>query len=294
MNISGYLQGFASKRPLIALSLVALALAAIGVPANAQTDTSLDRGLAAAQRQDYKAAVGNFLDARKLSPDAPQILFDLGLAESHLDGWELRSTAWFKLYLTAVPQATNADAVRQQIADLETSYETRITSVIDRLERILATCKAIHQTRQYSPQPNFNLSAGQVREAVAKVDMWSGWDLAGARLTIGDVPGAMASFKRLDGSGWRHDWDKARQEDISRNETVGSPSEPGRESFLLDVALNGIKLNNQFDETQMADYMRSYFGDDQCTFLGSPTSMIHQLALSYRKVRGPTREQAKR
>jgi tetratricopeptide (TPR) repeat protein len=337
----------------------------------------LYRGLADAQGMDFKGAVTNFLDARKVAPDAPQIWLDLGLAESHLDGWELRSIASFQLYLLKVPQASNASAVEQEIGDLEDRYELRLKTVFDRLESILAVRKAEHQARQYSPQPQLRLSAAGVREAVEDVDMWVGWDLAGGRLAVGDIPGAMAGLRRTNGSQWRQDWDKAWRESMNRHETAGSSEEPlvvsiaaaglldqandmlrgtndpdaidfflergdtiraqrlagnvpdnriakscspddlaqiradgmrytsrggcgddlwwstGREPFLVKTAVIGIGLNTQFDETQMADYLRSNLADPQFDGLSSVTNRMEYLALVYRKVRGPARENSR-
>ena len=42
------------------------------------------RGLVAAQQQDWKLAIRYFTDAQKADPDAPEILFNLGLASSKL------------------------------------------------------------------------------------------------------------------------------------------------------------------------------------------------------------------
>jgi hypothetical protein len=99
----------------------------------------LQKGLAAAQQQDWKLAIRYFLEAQKADPDAPQIWFNLGLASSKLPGYELRALAWFQAYLLAVPDAPKADAIRQQIATLEVAFESRMSKVIDALEAVVST-----------------------------------------------------------------------------------------------------------------------------------------------------------
>jgi tetratricopeptide (TPR) repeat protein len=98
----------------------------------------LQKGLLAAQQQDWKLAIRYFLEAQKADTDAPRIWFNLGLASSKLPGYELRALAWFQAYLLAVPDGPNADAIRQQIATLEVAFESRMSKVIDAIEAVVS------------------------------------------------------------------------------------------------------------------------------------------------------------
>lgn len=98
----------------------------------------LQRGLVAAQQQDWKLAIRYLTDAQKADPDAPEILFDLGLASSKLPGNELRSMAWFQAYLLADPHAPNAAAVRNQVLASEIAFESKIGKILDQLESVAA------------------------------------------------------------------------------------------------------------------------------------------------------------
>ena len=96
------------------------------------------RGLIAAQQQDWKLAIRYLTDAEKADPDAPEILFNLGLASSKLPGYELRSMAWFQAYLLAAPDAANAGAVRKQLLESEIAFEAKIDRVLEHLESVAA------------------------------------------------------------------------------------------------------------------------------------------------------------
>lgn len=112
----------------------------LSFPAQAQTTAPaplppdaqllIDKGVLAAKQQDYLLAIRYFQDARKLSPQAPEIYFDLGLAESKIPGRELRAIAWFGAYLAANPNAQNAAAVKEQIDVLDVKSQSNISHLI--------------------------------------------------------------------------------------------------------------------------------------------------------------------
>ncbi len=133
------------------------------------------KGMLAAQQQDYKAATRYFLEAQKADPNASQIWYNLGLAESKLPGHELRAISWFQAYLLAEPHAVNADAVKRYILPLEMAFETRLSKLLDRVEELLAAI-----TKQ-NPLP----STGDFDRDVAVRD------LATARNLLGDQQAAI-------------------------------------------------------------------------------------------------------
>ena len=64
---------------------------------------ALKRGVIAAKQQDYPLAIRYFEEARKSAPAAPEIFYELGLAESKIAGRELRSICWFEACLAGGP-----------------------------------------------------------------------------------------------------------------------------------------------------------------------------------------------
>jgi tetratricopeptide (TPR) repeat protein len=117
--------------------LLALVLAPSVVAQQAPASTlppealeAMRKGIIAANGQDYLLAIRYFQDARKTAVDAPEPLFNLGLAESKIPGRELRAICWFAAYLAAAPGTPNVAAVQQQIDVLDVKSEGTITRLI--------------------------------------------------------------------------------------------------------------------------------------------------------------------
>jgi len=112
---------------------------------------SMNRGLAAVQQQHYKSAYRYFLDAQKISPDASQVWFNLGLAASKIPGHEFRAIAWLKAYLLANPNVKNAEAIRGANARLEAALFQRGTDFFRNLPtRSSSSKKFPHQSGEYN------------------------------------------------------------------------------------------------------------------------------------------------
>jgi len=163
------------------------------------------KGVIAAQQQDWKLAIHYFQEAQTAAPDAPQIWFNLGLASAKLPGYELRALAWFQAYLLAVPNAPNAEGIRQQIATLESSFKSRLGGVIDAFEAIPPAI--LTQARNFdSSDPKARLRG---RHDLDRKAADIGVSLAAARAFMGDSAGALKTFKATTGA----DWDEAKLED---------------------------------------------------------------------------------
>jgi|GEM_PF-772294 ankyrin repeat protein len=98
-------------------------------PVTNAADVALDEALAAARQKQWAVAIRHFLEAQALKPAAPEVLFNLGLAESKVPGRELRAMAWLQAYLLAAPNAANATAVRTEIASLK----VRVGGAVEKL-----------------------------------------------------------------------------------------------------------------------------------------------------------------
>lgn len=96
-------------------------------PLPAAAQDAVNKGIIAAKVPDYLLAIRFFEEARKIAPQAPVVYLNLGLAESRMPGRELRAIAWFSAYLAAYANATNAAAVKDQIAVLDVRDQSNIS-----------------------------------------------------------------------------------------------------------------------------------------------------------------------
>ena len=82
----------------------------------------------AAEQQEWQIAIRYFSEAQEKAPYAPEILFNLGLAESKVPGRELRALAWFHAYLAAA--APNVRALRDECEKLEIRIEAMLSRLV--------------------------------------------------------------------------------------------------------------------------------------------------------------------
>lgn len=138
---------------------------------------ALKKGVAAAQQQDYLLAIRYFQDARKIAPNAEEIYYDLGLAESKIPGRELRAICWFEAYLTVRPNAPNAAAVRAEIHTLEVNNRSNFSRLVKAFQD--ATNQRLNTDTAY----DLNL-------ALAAVFWQDAGDMTGALKTAGLIRNA--------------------------------------------------------------------------------------------------------
>lgn len=100
------------------------------VPLPPEAQAAVNKGIIAAKVADYLLAIRHFEEARKIAPAAPDVFFNLGLAESKIPGRELRAIAWFGAYLAANPTAPNAAAVKEQIDVLNVKSQSNLSRLI--------------------------------------------------------------------------------------------------------------------------------------------------------------------
>ena len=116
------------------LSVLASAQATAPAPLPPEAAEAIMKGILAAKQQDYLLATRFFQDARKIAPQAPEIYYDLGLAESKIPGRELRAIAWFGAYLAANQNSPNAAAVKDQIDVLDVKNQSNLSRLIKTVE----------------------------------------------------------------------------------------------------------------------------------------------------------------
>ena len=123
----------------LAVALAAVALTTIPAPSLAEVppaaQPAFNKGVLAAKQQDWRLAEIRFQEARRSAPDAPELLYNLGLTESKMPGRELRAIAWFGAYLAANPTATNAIAVNSLIDQLQVKSESNIVQLITTMQK---------------------------------------------------------------------------------------------------------------------------------------------------------------
>ena len=146
-------------------------------PSQKASDEILDEGLAAARQQQWTVAIRYFLKAQAVRPTEPEVLFNLGLAESKIPGRELRAMAWLQAYLLSAPDAANASAVRTEIVNLKMRVEGAI-------EKLVAQAKQL---------------AGQFSRDDAKLSAFC--DVAIAQARTGDTDGAELTFRKAGVNG---------------------------------------------------------------------------------------------
>jgi tetratricopeptide (TPR) repeat protein len=158
---------------------------------------SFEEGLVAVRQRAWRRAIQAFGESQKLAPYAPAVLFNLGMSYAER-GRELPAIAWLEAYLAAVPNPSDADRVRREIARLSTKVERKVRRISaasqqmhDELERIGVRPGTIRQYARLGAQiAIINNDAGAAEAAIAAVqditdrdEVWA--DLA---LALGEWP----------------------------------------------------------------------------------------------------------
>lgn len=189
-------------------TISALMLLLLGGPSYAQlsppAQEATQKGIIAAQQQEYLLAIRYFQDARKASPGGPVLLFNLGLAESKIAGRELRAMTWFQAYLVASPSAENAAAVNEQIKVLDVRSHINLSRLLKTLQQAASQLRSasafvnpVHGALRrvstlWAMSGDFAAAlevAGSIQNADSKADAQG--SIAEAQATAGDIPGAL-------------------------------------------------------------------------------------------------------
>ena len=119
---------------LLASLLVQAGFAAPVMPKKAEN--ALKLGLGAAQKQDWTEAVKNFQSALYLAPAAAQIVFDMGLANDKMGGHPWAALAWYRAYLSLLPDPAKAPEVAARVAALEAQEVATEQALIARAKAV--------------------------------------------------------------------------------------------------------------------------------------------------------------
>ena len=113
----------------LACALLPVGAAAQSAKLLAEAQKAFDRGLQAAQQQDWKLAAQSFSDAQKLGGYDPRIYLNPALANAKR-GQELQAIEWFNAYLALAPNAPNAQSVAGEIARLKDVLRAKILKIV--------------------------------------------------------------------------------------------------------------------------------------------------------------------
>ena len=166
-----------------------------------EAQEALDRGVIAAQAQDYVLATRYFQDARRTAPDDPMIFLDLGLAEAKIPGRELRAIAWFGAYLAAKPDASNAPVVKEQIDRLDVANHGNLSRLVKTVQQVssqfsepVRSIVLVNAAYNWANLGDFDAAlktSGLIQNASLKADAQDG--IIKLQAMTGDVEGARKS-----------------------------------------------------------------------------------------------------
>jgi hypothetical protein len=187
----------------LAAALLLSAACAVRAELPPVAQAAVDNGIAAAKTQDYLLAIRYFEEARKVAPMAPEIYYDLGLAESKIPGRELRAIAWFESYLAADKSATNAAAVSGQVNALDARSRDNVAKLLSSARQAAASNSRDEAFTPYflSEVARVAAEAGNVTFALQTVDLLSSAkdkgralkNIACAQADGGDFQGAVTN-----------------------------------------------------------------------------------------------------
>lgn len=227
------------------------------VPLSADAQDIVNKGIIAARQQDYLQAVRYFQGARKIAPKAPEIYFDLGLAESKIPGRELRAIAWFAAYLIANPSAPNATTINNEIRELDVKSHGNMS-------RLIATVQKTAGQIPDASDSEFALinvaglwaEAGDVTEAKRIADPVQGAVravqarryIAEGQLRAGDIAGAQRTADNMLPRGNKYERESNVDDRIEVLKSIASACDKvGNVDVEKKALLNAAKLAEVLD-----------------------------------------------
>jgi len=173
-----------------------------------EVEKAMTRGMAAAKQADWNLAIKYFKKAQKKLPSDPRILFNLALAYDKAGNRETIAIPWYQAYLAAAPDASNREAVKKRIIELDVNLESRIRkllvwghSVVDQLIDDRATMYGKIALAQYEIG-DLSGAMGTLRKM--PIDSWASEEtyraLAVLQIQKGKLEGAEKTIKLIKGN----------------------------------------------------------------------------------------------
>ncbi|MFC2140580.1 hypothetical protein ACFLQ1_02540 [Candidatus Auribacterota bacterium] len=101
-----------------------------------EAEEAMTRGLAAAKINEWELAIKYFSQAQEIAPESPHVLLNLGLASDRWGTRDILAIAYYRAYLAALPQASNAAQVRSRIIELEVRVEAKVCNMIPKVKEM--------------------------------------------------------------------------------------------------------------------------------------------------------------
>lgn len=166
-------------------------------------NAAMAQGYAAAQQEDYRAAIAQFGKARYIAPKAAAIYYNLGLAEARIVGREQRAVAWFGAFLAADPKTPKASAVLAEMKSLNARSLSRFLTLTEEVAR--QNPDYINKDISLMQTVELWAKAGDRTAAFKAIDGIRGLDVIGrsqlsivdAQLAEGDITGALQTIARI-------------------------------------------------------------------------------------------------
>lgn len=168
---------------------------------------AINKGIIAAKIPDYLTAISYFEEARKLAPQSPEVFYNLGLAESKIPGRELRAICWFGAYLNVNPAATNAEAIRELLNQLEVKNKIAVSKFLLAVQGAAENVSKTDEGKGLEDVTQLWIDFGDVAMAqkacnlISKKDIisksWALEHIADALLEAGDIDGALKKIENM-------------------------------------------------------------------------------------------------
>ena len=151
-------------------------------------------GIIAAKNQEWEIAIQKFQKARETAPNAPELLKNIGKAESYIPQHELRAVAWFGAYLAASTNAPDKTVVNGLIIRLQIKSQGNLSNLI----------KMVQDAANQTTGDNRDANYGSVAELWARFgDMKAAIKVMGQIKDLDkkrDVQNSVAQAQASDGS----------------------------------------------------------------------------------------------
>ncbi len=122
-----------TARLLKAIAWPAIFILTAGVSSPALSENAhqlMQRGIVAADSKEWSTATQYFLEAQKLEPLHPKVLFNLGFSCLN-EGRNVPADLWLRAYLGLNPEAPNAAEIRKEIQRLDVSVDATSGKLIE-------------------------------------------------------------------------------------------------------------------------------------------------------------------
>jgi hypothetical protein len=205
-------------------------------PLSPEAQQAFDKGVMAAQQQDFPLAIRYFEQASKIAPYNPDLLFNLALAESKVPGREARSIARFNAYLAADPNSAKSAQIGEQLKILEVKIESSVLKLIGSGKDLANQYSGYQRDSALAEVAKAQAETGDVPGAKETLTSTNGSkdlalsDVAYIQAKAGDIAGAKDTIRSIAESTWQ-DLASSRVATLQAN----NGDIPGAESTLSNI-----------------------------------------------------------